>query len=369
VRIFHFIYDHMENPWVGGGGAVRAHEIYRRLSERHDIAVVCGKYPGAEDYQEGRLSFHFAGTPRNNYVLSTFCYAARAARWLRERAAEADVVVEDFASFNPMFSYRIARRPPVLQLHHREGREILRRYGPAGIPFYLIEKFYPARFRHVVCVSEASRAKFGIPFAEVIPNGIDARLLEAPSGGESDGACFLGRLHIHNKGLDTLVEAAASSGVRVVIAGRGRDEGRLREMVREKGAAGRVEFRGFIPEEEKAEFFSGSGFLVLPSRYEGQGIVLLEAAACGRPVLVSDIPELAFAVEAGFGVSFKTGDAADLAEKLRLLSGDPGLRREMGMKGRRFAEGYTWERIAGRFEEFLVKVLAEAAGVSVGEKS
>lgn len=355
----------MENPWVGGGGAHRAYEICRRLSERHDVTVICGKYPGARDYREGRLSFRFAGTSRKNYVLSTFCYAVQAAWWLRERPAEADVVVEDFAPFNPLFSYRIAGRPPVLQLHHREGWEILKRHGPAGVPFYLIEKLYPARFRHVICVSEASRTKFGISAAEVIPNGIDPRLLEAASRGEGDHAGFLGRLHIHNKGLDTLVEGAARAGVRVVLAGRGRDEGRLRSMVRKRGAAGQVEFRGYIPEEAKAEFFSGSRFLVLPSRYEGQGIVVLEAAACGRPVLVSDIPELAFAVEAGFGVSFKTGDAADLAEKLRLLSGDPELRKHMGLQGRRFAEGYSWESIAGRFERFLM----EAAGVDAREES
>ncbi|NTU41942.1 MAG: glycosyltransferase family 1 protein, partial [Nitrospirales bacterium] len=52
MRIVHCIYDHIRNPWVGGGGAVRMFEIYRRLSQRHRITVICGKYPGARDYQE-----------------------------------------------------------------------------------------------------------------------------------------------------------------------------------------------------------------------------------------------------------------------------------------------------------------------------
>lgn len=97
MKILHLIYDHVRNPWVGGGGAVRAYEICRRLAERHHITVVSGKYPGASDYREGNLSFKFVGTTRNNYVLSTFCYAARAAGFIASHAKEYDVVVEDFA--------------------------------------------------------------------------------------------------------------------------------------------------------------------------------------------------------------------------------------------------------------------------------
>jgi hypothetical protein len=77
MRILHFIYDHIKNPWVGGGGAVRALEIYRRLAEKHMITIICGKYPGAEDYTEKNLTIHFVGTNKNNYVISTLLYLIR----------------------------------------------------------------------------------------------------------------------------------------------------------------------------------------------------------------------------------------------------------------------------------------------------
>jgi hypothetical protein len=53
----------MNNPWVGGGGAVRAYEIYRRLAERHDITIVCGAYPGAK-ITAGTMSGEVVGSVR-----------------------------------------------------------------------------------------------------------------------------------------------------------------------------------------------------------------------------------------------------------------------------------------------------------------
>jgi glycosyltransferase involved in cell wall biosynthesis len=355
MRIYHFIYDHIGNPWVGGGGAVRAREIYGRLASRHDITIVAGKYPGAQDYEEGGLKFRFVGTARESYILSTFCYAARAAAFLKRHRDGADIVVEDFAPYNPVFSRFVFPGPVVLQVHHREAMNLLRRYIVFGVPFFLVERFYPGLFRNAVCVSEASRGKFGLRGAAVIPNGVDEGLLETtPSDG--DYIAYIGRLHIHNKGLDTLAEAMASSGGKLSIAGRGRDEERLKGLVNALGAGDRVEFKGYMEEDEKRGFLSGSKFLVLPSRYEGQGIVILEAAACGKPVLVSDIPELRFAVEAGFGVSFRTGDAGDLAAKMAFLSDNELLRGEMGRRARQYARDFTWDRMARKFENYLMGI-------------
>jgi glycogen(starch) synthase len=357
MRIFHLIYDHIDNPWVGGGGAVRAHEIYKRLSAGHDITIVTGKYPGAEDHEEGRLKFRFVGTGRDNYVLSTFCYALKASAFLMKNRHAADLVVEDFAPYNPVFSGLIAGGPVALQVHHREALNLLKRYFLLGLPFFFVERYYPGLFRNVVCVSEASRKKFGLRRAAVIPNGIDEALLETkPSDG--DYIAYLGRLNIHNKGLDTLAEAMASVGARLCIAGRGRDEQRLKGLVDALGIGDRVEFKGYMDEDRKRGFLSGSKFLVLPSRYEGQGIVVLEAAACGKPVLTSDIPELRFAVDAGFGISFRTGDARDLADKMAFLADNELLRREMGQKARDYAREHTWDRVAEVYERFILDVAA-----------
>ena len=52
MRICHLIYDDVANPWLGGGGAIRAREIYRRLADRHDITLVTGDFPGGKRQEE-----------------------------------------------------------------------------------------------------------------------------------------------------------------------------------------------------------------------------------------------------------------------------------------------------------------------------
>ena len=112
---------------------------------------------------------------------------------------------------------------------------------------------------------------------------------------------------------------------------------------------------GFVEGQEKIDLLKRCLFLVMPSRYEGYPNTMMEAAACGKPLIVSDIHELRCVVEAGFGVSFKNGDAKDLADKMKFLLGNESLRREMGEKGREFVKNLTWDRIAEEYEEFLLK--------------
>jgi glycogen synthase len=358
MKILHLIYDHIHNPWVAGGGAVRVHEIYRRLADRHEITVVCGRYPGAENYHERNIRYEFVGTGKNNYVLSTFFYAVRSYGFLKDHHNEFDVIVEDFAPYNPVFSF-LRRKDAVIQVHHREGLNLIKRYFFFGALFVLVERYYPKLFRNVICVSEASKDKFGIIEASVIPNGIE-EVSDAISP-ERDYISFVGRLHIHNKGLDTLIGAMALVDARLGIAGKGRDEEKMVARIRDNKLEKRVELKGFLTDSGKKEFISNSMFMVLPSRYEGQGIVVLEAAACGKPVIVSDIPELKYAADAGFGLSFKTGDAEDLSEKMNFLLGNPSLRREMGIRAKEYARNFTWDKIAEEYERYLLGIPKETS--------
>ena len=200
-----------------------------------------------------------------------------------------------------------------------------------------------------------SRDRYGLKGrAKVIPNGYDPRLLNlAPE--ESDYLLFLGRLHIDQKGLDILSKALRCSGSRLVIAGAGKDEAKTRTLFRDAVETGRAEFVGFVNGGRKADLLRTCLFMVAPSRYEGQPLTMIEAAACGKPVIVSDIPELAYTVAAGFGLSCRRGDARDLAEKIDLLLQNRSLRQDMGAKAREYARSFTWDNVAADYEAYLTE--------------
>src|SRR5208283_5803297 len=134
------------------------------------------------------------------------------------------------------------------------------------------------------------------------------------------------------------------------------DEACLKQMII-RSSLKNVTLAGFVGENEKIHLLQNTQALVLSSRFEGWGIVVLEAAACGKPVIVSDIPELRYAVDAGFGISFKTGDPNDLARKIKFLIENEPLRREMGQKAREYAKDFTWDRISLDYERFLLKII------------
>ncbi len=160
-----------------------------------------------------------------------------------------------------------------------------------------------------------------------------------------------------------LIEALAALGpdfgdLHLVIAGgRGWLEGPIYQSVQAYGLGERVHFIGFARDEDLPALYAEARCLAYPSLYEGIGLPVLEAMACGIPVVTSNIssmPEIA-------------GDAAllidpyqvsDLADALRRLLTDESLR--MGLIRRGFAQAayFTWERAASQLREIYQRLLS-----------
>ena len=352
MKILHLIYDHINNPWVGGGGAVRVYEIYKRLALKgYDITVISGNYPGAKDYEEEGINFKFLGV-KNNYVLSTFSYAYLANKFLKEKFEFYDIIIEDFAPWNPIFSSKYQdKKSIVLQIQNYLGKEILKKYLLFGIPFYFVEKIYPKKFKNIIVVSEALKKRL-ILNASVIPNGIE-KVYEISKGGNYIG--FIGRIDIRQKGLDLIVKVCKElKDFNFTIAGDGRDRKRFLKMINHLT---NINYLGKVKGTTKENFFKNSQFLIMPSRFEGQGIVALEAAALGKPIIVSDIPELKYVTENGFGISFRSGDAKSLKEAIEYLYDNEKLILQMGEKGRQYAKQFTWDRIAEEYENYINEIM------------
>jgi glycosyltransferase involved in cell wall biosynthesis len=357
MRLLHFIYDHPDNPWVGGGGARRTVLISRRLAERgHEICLVCGRYPGAQDYAGANLSIRFVGSGRG-YVASTFSYAHAARRIARGEALGYDLLLEDFAPWNPVFTYRVRARPAVVQVQNYFGRHVLRRYPVVGVWFYGLERYYPRRFKHAIVINQALNDALGLR-GEVISMGVDEELLALPVQ-TGEYIAFLGRLDIYQKGLDLLLRAARQTGLPVCLAGDGPGRTRLQA---DSMSLANVRWVGPVEGKAKVDFLRGARFVVVPSRFEGQNLVVLEAAALGKAVVVSDIAELAYAPRQGFGLPFKAGDGRDLAEKLAQLWHGHARRHSLEEYARPYVRDLTWPRIVDQFERYGERVIRRDDG-------
>jgi glycosyltransferase involved in cell wall biosynthesis len=166
-----------------------------------------------------------------------------------------------------------------------------------------------------------------------IPNCIDANRF-TPRPDESNYFVYAGRL-APEKGLATLVHAAALSRQRLVLAGTGPEEAALRRLALELDAD--VAFAGYLDKPELQRLIGEALALVLPSEwYENAPISVLEAYALGRPVIgtrIGGIPELVVHNETGILV--EPGDVAMLAEALAGIASLPRTaRNKLGTAGR-----------------------------------
>ncbi len=168
---------------------------------------------------------------------------------------------------------------------------------------------------------------------------------------------FLGTLQ-PRKNLVRLVEAFAqieNGNARLVIAGqRGWMTDELFQRVGSLGLTGRVLFPGYVESEDVPALLSGATLFAFPSLYEGFGLPVIEAMACGTPTVCSNaasLPEVA----GDAALLVEPRDTAALAQALRRLLDNETLRRDLSDRGLERARRFSWESCARRVAEVLTE--------------
>ena len=370
MRVLHCIYDDPRNPWVGGGGSMRVLEIYRRLAGRVDATVATGNFPGAADETVDGVRYLRLGA-RSPYPWSRWTYA-RAATRLLERGGY-DAAVYDFSVYTPL---RIPRGRPVgVVVHMLHGPTARGRFGRVlGGAVDAAERRSLRRARRVSTTSRWMTEQLRpllAPDARVslIGSGVPDEFarVERREGGF---LLYYGRFDVYQKGLDTLLHAFARiarerPGTELRLAGRGKDEERVRELARELGIADRVRLVPGVERAQVLELFSGALALLMPSRLEGLPMVPAEAMAAGVPVVaaaVGAVPEVVDPPRGGILVPPDDPDAL-AAAALRLLD-DPAARAATSASARVSAERFSWDAVAERHLEFLREIAAAGRGTS-----
>jgi glycosyltransferase involved in cell wall biosynthesis len=168
---------------------------------------------------------------------------------------------------------------------------------------------------------------------------------------------FAGRL-VPEKGVDVLLRSLAQApNARAIIAGDGPEEKALRAQAAQLNLASRIDWRGAMKSTEMPAFYRECDVLAVPSRTlpnwkEQFGRVIIEAMACGVPVIGARCGEIPNLIGEA-GLLFDEGDDAALAAHLRNLSEQPGRREALAQAGRqRVLERFTMKRIADQTTDF-----------------
>jgi glycosyltransferase involved in cell wall biosynthesis len=205
------------------------------------------------------------------------------------------------------------------------------------------------RMDRVTAVSHALRdeleARYGVAGAAAIPNGVDVSRF-SPSGEDDGYILFVGRLIGQKRPLE-LVRLAADVGMPLRVVGRGPLKGALAEDALKRGVE--LDLMEGLSEDDLARAYRRCSFFATASGWEGMTLTILEAAACGKPVLAYDVASNREVVQHG-ATGYLASDHEGLARHGRELAKDEGLRRELGIKARQRAEKeFSWDVIADRY--------------------
>ena len=201
----------------------------------------------------------------------------------------------------------------------------------------------------------------------VVPEGIEFENIRdtPPHDSNENIDTFIAVGLVRLKGLDILIKAISTviksvPDLKVYIAGSGKEEGKLKSMVKNLGLERHVKFLGYISDEEEINrYYKACKIVVVPSRWDVDPFAPLNAAASGKPAIVSDMCNSSVIENGKTGFVFKTEDVEELSSKMVKLLTDDKLREEMGKAAMEKAREYDWSKIVDRKVKIYKEVIAD----------
>ncbi len=350
---------------LAGGVEVHLEGIGARMARDHGVetTVLCAGFPGgaAREARSG-LDLVRIGRSRPEYYARL---PARARALLR--TGSFDLLVENLCKLvflSPLWAGDV---PGLGLVHHLFGTSALRQVAlPTALAVLATEASLPILYRRwpFVAVSPSTRedlVRRGLPRenVRVVTNGLDHGLYRPDPGvsPDPDRVVFVGRIE-HYKGVDVLLSAwpevrRTRPAARLSILGAGSALERMRRRVTDERIAG-VEFAGFVDDAVKVDAMRRARVVVQPSRKEGWGLTVLEANACGTPVVAADVPGLRDSVRDGeTGLLVPSADPGALAQAILRVTGDDGLRARLAAGALEWSGRFTWEIAAAAMAEMM----------------
>ncbi|WP_063052004.1 glycosyltransferase family 4 protein [Nocardia arthritidis] len=355
----------------GGGSERYLEQVGAQLAARGvKVTLRTARYPGAPRRERvdgidiSRAGGRYTVYPRALAALLLGRIGLGPLRGLRPDA------VIDTQNGIPFFATAVTTAPSVVLVHHghREQWPVAGRLV-GRIGWWIESRLSPRVHRHnqyltVSLPSAEELATLGVDRTRiaVVRNGAEPVPVDAPTGAAetrtpAPTVVVLSRLVPHKQIEDALAAVARLRdrvpGLRLDVIGDGWWADNLRDNARELGIADAVTFHGHVDERRKHELLARAWVHVLPSRKEGWGLAVIEAAQHG-------VPTVGYRSSRGLTDSIVDGatgilvdDVAQLADAVGDLLDDPGARTVMGEKARARAREFSWEQTGNGVYEVL----------------
>jgi len=349
---------------MAGGAEVYLYEIFSRLVQRgHRVILLCSRDAG-QSARECRDGFEIIRLGRRSNF--NFLAAAGLRRILRQ--TRVDVVIDDLNKI-PFYSPLFTRTTVIGMPMHLFRRAIYQETnGLLATYVYLSERLIPLVYRRdpFIAISQSTaddlRDMGLVPAIHIIRSGRP----RVPSRGRVERdrnlVCYVGRVKAY-KSIDhflrALAQVRAKRPIEAVVVGDGDARPGLEELARRLEVP--VRFTGFVPEEEKYRWYQRARIVVQPSIKEGWGLTVVEAQACGTPVVCADSPGLREVVDNGrSGYLYPYGDIGALSERIAELLDNDNTWNGFSRHALAWVDRFSWDHAADDMEA----VLSQAVGRS-----
>lgn len=350
-----------------GGLETYCWEVGHALAARgHKVTIVAGEGGPARQPDVELVTFPFTDRKRFPNLGTRF-------RKLMERLSFARQAVPYLATEH--FDAVVINKPfdmPALKQARKRGMTARTVFRSGGTDFFPGDRFFASAVDHWVSTSRYNAAQVEVRYhrpVALIPNGVDTALFH-PGERKPDrrkrwgippGAPLvvsIGRL-VGWKGLHVIIEALAGlPETHYLVVGDGGEKSRLQDLAQSLAVAERVHFAGVIPHEQLPEVLHEADVFVQPSiGEEAFGISVVEAMACGVPVLASRNGGMVEIVQNGeTGYLLAPGDVGAWRSALGELLATPEKRAAMGRAARERADGeFTWAANARKLEQLIME--------------
>jgi len=372
-----FIYDAVY-PWVKGGAEKRVYELAKRLAQRgYEVHVysIGWWWPdqNQKDITMDGIILHGVSKPIELYsddrrsIKEAILFSLRLFKPLWKESF--DVVdcqgFPFFSCFTAKIHSLMGKSNLIITLHEVWGDYWYQYLGKPGIFGKIIERLMLGLTGNIITVSKKTKKDLKKIIksenAVVIPNGIDFNhITKIQPSNEKSSVIFAGRL-IKEKNIDVLIKSIKIvkkkiPDIKCLIIGEGPEGLKLKKLVSELQIEDNIIFKGFMRNyDDLIGYMKSSKVLVLPSTREGFGIVVIEANACGIPVIVVD-HEMNAAVdlvqhgENGFKTKLSPLDMADNIIKSIEIEG------ENKEKYIEISAKYDWNNVVDSLEKVYREV-------------